>query len=543
MTKQAEMVPEVATVLARYREEIATAWAEMINRQMPGSPLAERTLDQAHADSLQALDTINDLLQGLTASVAEMTEDVTKLSLFRLTRINCDVAELVEATLLFKEAALPFIWRAYPAGSDAAREAIAQMDACLRSLVGDLAKWYAAETSRHLREQQGRTAMMLEMAQTASSTLELDEVLRCVARGIATAAGSRHCLFYLVNEAQNQGIVWVEMDESSISTSGSVQGVYRRRASLANESLIRQALEQKEPVACYDAQTDPRADRDTARLMGLKSALAVPFVAKGRVFAVALVTTFDDYHAFTEEQVELAWGTANAVAPAIENARLHQQVEQLAVVEERTRLAREIHDNLAQALGTLRLKASATCELLSSNQVDGVRANLFDIKQLAGEAYTDVREEIFSLRTSVSSGSGFLPALQEYLAEYRMYYGLDVRLTVDDESAADFTSETGIQVMRIIQEALTNVRKHTGTDNAWVRFERGDGLICISVEDRGQGFDPTRAVGKARHYFGLQIMRERAESVGGSLELISRPGKGTRVVIRVPAVRVKDEGR
>jgi signal transduction histidine kinase len=99
---------------------------------------------------------------------------------------------------------------------------------------------------------------------------------------------------------------------------------------------------------------------------------------------------------------------------------------------------------------------------------------------------------------------------------------------------AEFPGDVSIQINRIIQEALTNVRKHAQANRAWVRFAQEGDTVCITVEDDGQGFDPDQLTGEGRQYFGLQIMRERAEGVRGSLELISQPGQGTRVVLRVP---------
>jgi signal transduction histidine kinase len=157
-----------------------------------------------------------------------------------------------------------------------------------------------------------------------------------------------------------------------------------------------------------------------------------------------------------------------------------------------------------------------------------------EFKRVAQATYTDVREAIFSLHTAGSSGLGLLATLQEYLVEYQEHYGLDTRLVVDSENLARFSPDVDIQLLRIIQEALSNVRKHAQANEAWVRFEQDDDCVCISVEDAGRGFDPTQLTGEGSQYFGLQIMRERAESVGASLDLDSRPGQGTRVVIRLP---------
>jgi two-component system nitrate/nitrite sensor histidine kinase NarX len=106
-------------------------------------------------------------------------------------------------------------------------------------------------------------------------------------------------------------------------------------------------------------------------------------------------------------------------------------------------------------------------------------------------------------------------------------------LVVESDSLA-FSPEVDIQLLHIIQEALTNVRKHAQASRVWVRFERQDSILLITVEDDGRGFDPARLNREGQWYFGLQIMRERAESIGGSLELDSWPGRGTRVLMRMP---------
>jgi signal transduction histidine kinase len=133
----------------------------------------------------------------------------------------------------------------------------------------------------------------------------------------------------------------------------------------------------------------------------------------------------------------------------------------------------------------------------------------------------------------VSTRVGLLPTLQEYLAEYRTHYGLDAHLVVEGDGSVELTSEVASQLLRIIQEALTNVRKHSGAKSVRVCCREDQDQICINIEDDGRGFYPGET-DEAQQHFGLQIMRERAESVGGSLELESQPGQGTRVVVRMP---------
>jgi nitrate/nitrite-specific signal transduction histidine kinase len=273
--------------------------------------------------------------------------------------------------------------------------------------------------------------------------------------------------------------------------------------------------------------------RDLIAAEGVVSFLGVPLKRGERLLGLVGVMT-RQHRRFSQEDVQLLTRLAHQVVVAIENARLYQQVRHLTALEERDRLAREIHDHLAQSLGYLSLEAAITDELLSGGQVAQAQASLRELREVAKEAYTDVREAIFSLRETVLPGSGLLPSLREYLAEYRTHYGVEARLEVDDEALTQIPAHVGIQIIRIVKEALTNVRKHAGASRAWVRFEGDGDWTRIIVEDDGRGFDPAQVAGEGSQYFGLQIMRERAESVGGSLELDSQPGKGTWVVIRVP---------
>jgi two-component system nitrate/nitrite sensor histidine kinase NarX len=138
------------------------------------------------------------------------------------------------------------------------------------------------------------------------------------------------------------------------------------------------------------------------------------------------------------------------------------------------------------------------------------------------------------LRNTVSSGGDLVPILREYMAKYSAHYGLDARLVIDDEPPVQFSSEVAVQLSAMIQEALTNIRKHAHAAHAYVRFGQEDRQVRIVIDDDGRGFVPASGAGKGEEHFGLQIMRERAESIGGTVELDSQIGRGTRVVILVP---------
>jgi signal transduction histidine kinase len=262
--------------------------------------------------------------------------------------------------------------------------------------------------------------------------------------------------------------------------------------------------------------------------------LQVPFIHREMVLGVAMVVTLDELRYFRQEQIDLAWGLASAVAPAIENARLYQRVEELAVLEERARLAREIHDDVAQVLGALQLRVWLLDNLLSDDKVGEARDSLPEVQDLVSKAYSELRESVFDLRAMAAPPVAFLPELQEYLTDYRQHYELEVSLEADVDAATMLDGSAGVQVIRIIQEALTNARRHAQAGHAWVRIERLGERVSVSVEDDGQGFDPSGAFSADQPHFGLQVMRERAEKVCGRLAVNSRPGAGTRVELCLP---------
>ena len=267
----------------------------------------------------------------------------------------------------------------------------------------------------------------------------------------------------------------------------------------------------------------------------LASFLAVP-LERGERFLGLIEVMVRRPRGFRQNDAQLLMRLAHHVVVAIENAQLYHQLRHMAALEERDRLAREMHDHLAQALGYLNVRAGMTDDLLSSGKQEQALENLRELKRAAKIIYTDVREEIFNLRTSVAEPTRFFTTLQDYLSEYRSHYGVNVELKVEGHQLCAFEAETGAQLLRIIQEALGNVRKHSGASQVRILFSQLEGQVLVCIEDNGQGFTPELSPESAGQHYGLQIMRERAEAVGGSLRVDSQPGKGTRVLVRMPTI-------
>lgn len=312
---------------------------------------------------------------------------------------------------------------------------------------------------------------------------------------------------------------------------------------LKDAQIHRQVIQRQKPIIISDLWADTPEALAVREVVGqqlasdlddVQSWMGIPLIVKEQMRGMlALFHNQSDF--YTSEQVDRALAFAHQVAMAIENDRLYQQIHHLATLQERDRLAREMHDQLAQALGYINIQTSIISNLLETGQINEAHANLQELKQVARDTYTDVREEIFNLRTKLSAGEKFLPLLRDYLAEFQKHHAVEVNLIIEDKDLAEFSAAVGTQLIRIIQEALHNIRKHAQASQIVIRLEPDQDRICLCIEDNGRGFDPEQIKEEKQSSFGLQIMGERAESVGGSLEIGASPGQGTRLRILIPA--------
>ena len=236
---------------------------------------------------------------------------------------------------------------------------------------------------------------------------------------------------------------------------------------------------------------------------------------------------------YTDGDRELLGALADMAAIAVGTARLREAEQQYTIVAERDRIARELHDSIAQVLGVIHLRLRSLEPEVQDVPGNGVATEIGDLAELADEAYKDVREAILGLRESVTSADGLEGALGEYLRKYSRQTGIKATLHCNGSARRALTPRSEIQLLRVVQEALTNVRKHAGAQHATVSLNAEDGVVALAVVDDGSGFDPSRLEEALDHGFGLASMRERVEQIGGTLAVHTAPGKGTRVEVRL----------
>jgi PAS domain S-box-containing protein len=252
--------------------------------------------------------------------------------------------------------------------------------------------------------------------------------------------------------------------------------------------------------------------------------VGVPMRARGHILGV-LSLAGDTGRCFSDDEIALLGLIAEELAVAVENARLHQQARQVAVVRERERLARDLHDSVTQSLYSLTLLAEAARRLAGGAQIGRVEAHLERVVEISQQALREMRLLVYELRPLVLRREGLVGALQQRLDAVEKRAGIDARLMVEGE--VDLPVRVEEAFYRIAQEALNNALKHARADTITVKVCAVEGSAMVEIADDGAGFD--EALIDDTGGLGLANMRQRAEEVGASLLIGSTPGGGTSV--------------
>ena len=293
-------------------------------------------------------------------------------------------------------------------------------------------------------------------------------------------------------------------------------------------SLAGQVVRQGAPVLLNDPALFERA-QVYQWPSDLTALLAVPLHVNGGVIGVLDVV--NKAGGFTEEDIPVLSLFANQAAMAIEHARLQQQAEQLAVLAERQRLARELHDSVTQSLYSVTLYANAAVLALAAGKSDVAAGYLQELQETAQEGMRDMRLLIFQLHPPVLEAEGLVAALQARLAAVEGRVGLQTEFRIEGERRLPVAIEE--ELYWIAQEALNNVRKHAAAQHVTVHLHFAAASVCLEVQDDGVGFDPQVVRSEGRGGGGLRSIAQRTARVGGKLTYESKPGEGTRVMVEV----------
>ena len=360
------------------------------------------------------------------------------------------------------------------------------------------------------------TQALYQIGNEISSLQRLDSILESVVGNALKLLGGEAAVICLLTPARDELVVRATSGspEFFLKNSGDVQPV-----------TAKGLCAEDHPVCC-----------SVMRAEQVGSHLSVPLQRGDRAIGVICISS-REARRFGAAEHELLAGLATQAAIAIDNARLHEEVREYAANEERRRIARDIHDGVAQSVSLLHLKIQQAQGLISPERSAPLADLLREAATISAEAYEEVRRSILGLRTMVSRSLGLVPALTEFLHEFSVQSGIRADLEVGEGAEIHLPPTAEVQVIRIVQEALTNVRKHAQAGRAWVRLQRQDGVVRVIIEDDGRGWEPKAVFAADPTHVGLEIMRERAENLRGTLEIATAPGRGTRVTATVPLER------
>jgi signal transduction histidine kinase len=383
----------------------------------------------------------------------------------------------------------------------------------------------AIENARLFEAEQRRAEqfrVISEVGRHITSITSIDSVLQQVAELVQSAFDYDHVGIALIED----GFAAYKVGAGKLWETGEFE-FQPARLKVGEEGLTGWVAGTGEPILVSDVRKDPRYIWMEGS--NTLSELTVPIRCQAEMIGV-LDAQSNQPDAFDESDLTVLQSLADQAAIAIENARLYEQAQRLAVVEERQRLARELHDSVTQALYGVTLYAEATARQLASGQIHLAAEHLRELRDTAQEALREMRLLIFELRPSILETDGLVTALRTRLESVEERAGLGTQFQMVGETSLLPEIEEGLY--RIAQEALNNALKHANAHNVSVRLDRGDHTVVLEIVDDGIGFDTDAAVESGG--LGLNGMEERTSQMGGTLVVNSRPGEGTSVRVEVP---------
>ena len=374
-------------------------------------------------------------------------------------------------------------------------------------------------------ERRNRELLSLhEAALGIHGDLALETVLQRVVDRACDLVGARYGALSVINDQHRI--------ESFITSGISAEQRARIGPPPVGHGLLGVVLNKGQRLRLPDLGRDPRSVGFPAHHPPMRSLLAVPILCKSPFRGNLYLAEKEEETGFTPDDEQSLVRFATTAALAIDNAHLHLRLNDLAVAEERLRIAHEMHDGLAQVLAYVNTKAQAVKAFLRNGRSDEATQQLDQLAAAAREVYADVRESIIGLRSAAMPGRTIADALQDYVSTWRFQSGIDCDLRI--EGVPRLAPNAQLQMLRIVQESLANIRKHANATRASLAVVQTASTLKITIEDDGIGCKPGELGRSEMPRFGLSTMRERAETIGGRFQLDSVPGSGTRVLVELP---------
>jgi PAS domain S-box-containing protein len=369
-------------------------------------------------------------------------------------------------------------------------------------------------------------SILVDVITVASSSLDLKDVLE---RSLSSVLDVMDCdmgAIHLLDEANRKVTLtsWQNVPEEILEEIDILP---------ISKSLPGRILEKDGPLVVPDMRRDPDTVPAAKRILGERVYIGVPLKAKGKTVGVLVIIGQAD-RIFPQEEISLLEAIAQQIGVAVENARLYKQAEIFAISEERQRLAREIHDTLAQGLTGINIQLEAIESALEMNNRELALKRLNRTRNLANQSLAEARRSVWALRSQSLVDKKLSDALRDSVNGLTTETGLAVSVQVQDD-LPPFPEELQSDLLRIVQEAVMNVVKHAQAENLTVKLDFNDHQIQLSIEDDGRGFQPGQIIKNRADIggFGLISMEQRITRHGGQLQIHSTPQCGTTILVEL----------
>jgi signal transduction histidine kinase len=294
----------------------------------------------------------------------------------------------------------------------------------------------------------------------------------------------------------------------------------------AESSVTGEVIRTGEAVVLADASADERVVQPIVRA-GVGPAMFIPLAVRGNILGTLTVANAKGGSLLREAAIPLVETFAEQAAVAIEYNRLQRELQRLALLEDRERIAKELHDGAIQALFAVGMGLQGSAALAASEEL---RGRLQDAVEEVDRVIRDLRNYIFGLRPGILADRQLDQALQRLCEEFQERTDVVTIAEIDPQVAAELASQAG-DVVQLAREALSNVSRHAQAATCRVSLYRAEGGRVLEVDDDGRGFDPAASSGTGQ---GLPNLRERAERLGGRAQIHSVPGQGTSIQVIIP---------
>lgn len=381
------------------------------------------------------------------------------------------------------------------------------------------AETWAEELESRVEQRTNELGALLDVSADLSANLEVEGVLSTVVETAKELFAAEASVLCLLSKGTNS---------LSVASSAGPPSTLQRTQAAIHSNLLRDVINRGKTVS-HGACSECPILADGL----LDEAIVAPLQLEEEPFGAICVVDVEDKE-LSEDSARVLTFLADSAAVALENARLYDSSQSAAALAERERIAAEMHDGLAQTLGYLNLKADQALNSLDKQAAEATRAQLELMQPAIQNAYQTVRNALAGLRDDGLTAGGFRDQLKMSVSDFEEKSSVPAELALVDDTVEKLSPEGKIQLVRVAQEGLTNVRKHAEASQVKVSLAREGKMATLTIEDDGCGFEPAHPKDDGAAHLGLKIMRGRVERVGGSLTIQSQAGGGTRVIARVP---------